>query len=167
MYNLSKFDNRRKTKHEGFLGTYINFMISAVWSVIKIHYLCCSDFQVAQMVKPSFKHLPPIFVKLPSAVRDRTSKEKKTDQFLKKERPVYIAVDIFFLALYYCNPNSIIYCSVTPFIANGTKLYGSVTLIRLPTLLSVLQVDLMDGVQHQRTTRGFPCESYCQDFTFQ
>lgn len=36
-YNLSKFANRIKIKHEGFGGTYINFMISAVGSVIKIH----------------------------------------------------------------------------------------------------------------------------------
>lgn len=145
MYNLSKFDNRKKIKHEGFLGTYINFMISAVWSVIKINYLCCSDFQIAQMVKPSFKHLPPIFEKLPSAVRDGKSKENK-EELLKKERLVYNAVDGFFPALYYRNPNSIIYCSLTPFIANGTKLYSSVIPIQLPTLLSALQVDLMVDV---------------------
>lgn len=36
-YNLSKFANRIKIKHEGFGGTHINFMISAVGSVIKIH----------------------------------------------------------------------------------------------------------------------------------
>lgn len=36
-YNLSKFANRIKIKHEGFGGTYINFMISSVGSVIKIH----------------------------------------------------------------------------------------------------------------------------------
>lgn len=35
--NLSKFANKIKIKHEGFGGTYINFMISAVGSVIKIH----------------------------------------------------------------------------------------------------------------------------------
>lgn len=55
---LSRFVYRRKIEHECFLGTYINFMISAVGSVIKMHYLCCNDFQITQMVRLALTTCP-------------------------------------------------------------------------------------------------------------
>lgn len=56
---LSKFVNGRKIKHENILGTYINFIISAVGSIIKMHFLCCNDFQITQMIKLSSTTCPP------------------------------------------------------------------------------------------------------------
>ena len=58
------------------------------------------------------------------------------------------AVGSFLPALLYCNLNSIIYHKVTPFIPHGTKLCCSVVLIHLPTLLSALQVDLVDDTYY-------------------
>lgn len=54
----------------------------------------------------------------------------------------------FLPALFYYNLNSIIYPKVTPFIPHGTELYCSVLLTQLPTLLSTLQVDLVDDIYY-------------------
>lgn len=58
------------------------------------------------------------------------------------------AVGSFLPASFCCNLNSIIYHRVAPFIPHGTKLCCSVVLIQLPTLLSALQVDLVDEMYY-------------------
>lgn len=61
---------------------------------------------------------------------------------------LFAALGSFLAALLDCNLNSMIYHEVTPFIPHGTKLYYSVILIQLLTLLSALQVDLVDDMYY-------------------
>lgn len=61
---------------------------------------------------------------------------------------MFAALGSFLAALLDCNLNSIIYHKVTPFIPHSTKLYYSVILIQLLTLLSALQIDLVDDMYY-------------------